>query len=208
LTPAERERLSGLLAHSPADHPLRRALAEYVAAAPTRPQPPPGRWESARASLSERYRRVVLTRRFGRLVTVVAVVYAIGALVQILTLVIAPGDLVNEDGGGSDVVQWAATLASVVQGLLTIVAVVHLRRSRAAAYRWLERALLVNILLVQVFLFAENQFSATVGVLVSLAALAVVRTLASLEQAREEADGGGPERVGDARHLHGAPGAP
>ena len=207
MTPSERERLLGLLAHAPAEHPLRRMLTEYATLAPTRPQPAPRWWERAREALRSRYMRVVGTPRFHLLVAAVAIFYAVAAVFQIVTLVVAPGDLVREDSGGSDLVQWSATIASVVQGVLTIVAVANLRRSRAAAYRWLERALLVNILLVQVFLFAENQFGAAVGMLVSLVALVVVRTLASLEEERHESGGGPGVPVGDARHLHAGGGA-
>lgn len=188
LTPSQRDRLAEMLDSAPQGHPLTTALWGFVESAPTRPEPSPSRLRLAYARALARYRSLVTHGWFARLVTIVALFYALGAILQIVTLVVAPGDLVAADGGGSNFVQWSATIASIVQGVLTIVGAVSLRRSRQSAYLWFERALLVNILLVQVFLFAEQEFAATLGVIASLLALGVIRTLRAAEVARERTE--------------------
>lgn len=195
LAPSERARLGEMVGLAPADHPLTVALAQYVRAAPARPEPPPGWTRRTWLRLRAAYLRIVVTTRFRRLVTVVALLYAVAAVGQVLTIVLDPGALIDPESDTGVLVQTAATVASLVQGVFVIIGVVRLRSSRPAAYRWLSRALLVNILLVQVFLFGEHQFGATTGLVVSLIALGVIRTL----QAAEDA-----EDVGAARASQGS----
>jgi len=194
LAPSERARLAEMIARAPADHPLTMALREFVATAPARPEPPPGRVRRARLRLEAAYARVVLTTRFRRVVTAVAVFYALVAVAQVVTIVVDPGALIDPESDTGTLVHAAATVASLVQGAFVIVAVTQFRRSRSAAYRWLARALLVNILLVQVFLFGEHQFGATTGLVVSLIALGVSRALQAAEDsgtARESTEAAG-----------------
>ena len=191
LAPSERARLGEMVGWAPADHPLTVALAQYVRAAPARPEPPPG-W--ARRDLAAAARRLSADRGHDALSATghgVAVVYAVAAVGQVLTIVLDPGALIDPESDTGVLVQTAATVASLVQGVFVIIGVVRLRSSRPAAYRWLSRALLVNILLVQAFLFGEHQFGATAGLVVSLIALGVIRTL----QAAEDAEDAGAARA-------------
>ena len=52
-----------------------------------------------------------------------------------------------------------ATYASVVAGVLVVIGIVRLRRNRLAALRWFDRALLIWILVVQVYMFQRESSS-------------------------------------------------
>ena len=57
-----------------------------------------------------------------------------------------------------------AALSALLSLALAMVGVAHLRRSRVVAYRWLERSVLVSLLLGQVLLFWQDQLGAVVEV--------------------------------------------
>ena len=124
------------------------------------------------------------------LVAVVAVLFVASAMAQVGSLIVAEGDLRTADASTQDgFVAWAATIGSLIQAVITGLGLWALRRSRLEAYLWFERALLVNLLVTQVFLFAQDQFAATTGFLLSLAALIVLRILIRSEE-RDAAAGG------------------
>jgi hypothetical protein len=68
--------------------------------------------------------------------------------------------------------------------LLVLVGTVRLPRSRLAAFRWYQRALLVSILITRVFLFADDQLGALGGLAVDLALYAAVTFAIEEERAR------------------------
>jgi hypothetical protein len=67
-----------------------------------------------------------------------------------------------------------------------VIGILMLRRNRLTAYRWFDRALLLRILVVQVFLFQEEQFAATVGLAVDLFVWAMLRSAMAIEEQRQE----------------------
>lgn len=184
--PASRHaRIEHMLRMAPAGHPLTQALQQYLDTAVVAEDPRPSVVTRVWQRIYRLYAGVVTTRVFTVGLAVVAVVLALSALSAILTLIVAPGDLAEAEQGGNGFVQWAATISSLVSGVLTVVGVVRLPRSRLAAYRWFERALLVNIFLTQIFMFAEEEFAAATGMIVSLLALAALRILIRAEIRRE-----------------------
>ncbi|MDX1624514.1 MAG: hypothetical protein R3199_11105 [Gemmatimonadota bacterium] len=79
---------------------------------------------------------------------------------------------------GLEIAQLAASGLSAV---FVALGVVRLRRSRLAAYRQFERAILVSILLVQVFSFYREQFAALVELGFNLTLLVTLRMAIRLE---------------------------
>ncbi len=119
------------------------------------------------------YVRLAANASFDRAVVVVVVAYAVAAVAGVLALAIATGS-----AGSSD----AWTVSHVGSGLSTLVGaalvargVVALRNSRAAAYHWFLRGLLVWILVTQVFVFYASQLAGLGGLVVDLAAYASLR---------------------------------
>ena len=74
--------------------------------------------------------------------------------------------------------------SSLVAAALIVVGAVLLVRSRPLAYRWFDRGLLVQIFVVQIFVFAEEQLAGTIGLVVTLAAWALLRTAMRAETER------------------------
>lgn len=91
--------------------------------------------------------------------------------------------------GGADVPGWvvvallvsaAAATGAAVRGLAVV------RRDRRGGYLWFRRALLVSLLVVQVFVFRLREWSAVAGLLLEVLLLGLVAAELQ-EQAREEA---------------------
>lgn len=199
---SERSRIEALLARSDAGHPLARSVASALDALQVAPDRPPSRAQAAWSRAREVFVHVVTRPIVRWVIAGVAVIFVVGAFGQILTLIIGQGDLDGSSGASTEdgFVAWAATLGSIAQAALLVVGLTKLRRSRLDAYRWFERALLVNLLVTQVFLFAQDQFSATTGFFASLIMLAALRVLKAAEGGAERTPGS-PER---ARPLAGS----
>jgi hypothetical protein len=76
--------------------------------------------------------------------------------------------------------------AAAVSGVFVLVGILLLRRNRLLAFRWFDRALIIRILVVQVFLFEKQQFAAVAGLAVDLFVWAMLRTAISLEEQRRD----------------------
>jgi hypothetical protein len=80
-------------------------------------------------------------------------------------------------------------VASAVSALLSLAFVMlgaaRLRRSRLAAYRWLERSVLVSVLFGQVLLFWEEQLGAVLQLAWNLLLLGALRYAIRQEEARQ-----------------------
>jgi hypothetical protein len=77
-----------------------------------------------------------------------------------------------------------ATIAATIAGILVLIGIVRLRKHRLAALRWFDRALLIWILVVQVFMFRQEQFAAVLGLAVDLFIWAMVRSAIGIEERR------------------------
>jgi len=88
-----------------------------------------------------------------------------------------------------------ATAAGGVAALAIVIGVVVLPRNRLAAFHWFDRAVLVWILVVQVYLFDRQQFAATGGLVVALAVWALVRSALAIEERRTSLRTGAPPRA-------------
>ena len=86
---------------------------------------------------------------------------------------------------------YGQVISSRVSGVLVVVGLVRWRRSRLAAYRWFERALLVTIFVTQFFAFYQNQTTQALGLIVVLLTYAGVRGMVTEEAAMVAADGPG-----------------
>ena len=78
----------------------------------------------------------------------------------------------------------ASTLSALLSLVFAMVGVANLRRSRLVAYRWLERSVLVSVLLGQVLLFWQDQLGAMVELGWNLLLLGALRFAIRQEEAR------------------------
>lgn len=95
--------------------------------------------------------------------------------------------------GGAGVPGWIVVGLLVSAAASTLVAVAGLvvvRRDRPKAYRWFRRAVLISLLVTQVFVFRLEEWAATAGLVVDLVVLGLVAAelnqMSEAERARSE----------------------
>ena len=91
---------------------------------------------------------------------------------------------------------YGLVVSSSVTGVFVVVGFFRWRRSRLAAFRWFERALLVAIFVTQFFSFYEYQTSQAFGLVIVLLTYAAVRGMTAQEEARLTAQGVGAAIAG------------
>jgi hypothetical protein len=173
-----------LLDRADAGDPLVPVLRERVQRMPVRERrahTPYARW---RHQLAAWYRRVALRRWFGGAVVVVVVLYGLSALGTLLAVVLPDSRGVDGDATNSDLAHWVDAAAAAAMLCFIVIGLAVRRRSRVSSYRWYKRAILVSILVRQVFVFYHDQFAALVGVAFDLLIYAALTYMI----AREEAD--------------------
>ena len=169
----EKQRALTLLARCDQHDPLVMALTEAVERIDPVPPPSPHWVVQVRRTLDRRYRSLAARAWFGRAVVGAFVVISLVALVQAIRRVaeLAETPEVSLHTIATSAQQFAragSLAASLVVGVLVVVGIAVLRRSRLDAYRWFLRATLVSIFIGQVFAFYLQQFEALVALAVSV----------------------------------------
>ncbi|MGH7542819.1 MAG: hypothetical protein ACREK7_02675 [Gemmatimonadota bacterium] len=198
LDEVEAERARSYLERSDPTHPLVAGLRSTLRELDF---PPPR--VSAVARTRERfralYRKTIRLPWFDRAVILVfagqlalkllvgaVLVYSLGSSLEAMRDWQLVGWLVERTGelSGLEIAQLVASGVSGVFVLLGVERVV--RGARLAAFKMFERAILVSILLVQVFSFYAEQFAALVELAGNLVLLFLVRSMIRLEEERLE----------------------
>lgn len=188
-----RDALRRLERLGPTDSSFASRVHDLLADAPASPPAPPGRVRRLRTTVRARYTEWTHRPSFGVVIDVFFFVLAIATLGEFLGIeLIGPG--LRKPSGK------IAVTAATVAAVLIVIGITQLRRNRLGAYRWFDRALLIRILVVQVFLFQAEQFAATLGLFVDLFVWAMLRSAIAIEEQRREA---GPD---DAPGPGGPPG--
>jgi hypothetical protein len=152
-------------------------VRELISNAPASPPRPAGRWRRLQIATRARYVAWSHERSFTIVIEVFFVVLALSTLGGAIG--------VSVDGPGiTQPSERVAFYASIAAGLLVLIGIWRLRRSRLEAYRWFDRALLVWILVVQVYMFRQMQFAAVLGLAVDLFVWAMVRSAITIEEQR------------------------
>lgn len=203
LDPEEKRRVLERLDRSDPDHPLVRALRPAVAAIDPHVEIARSLRGRARETVRTLYRRMTRLPGFD----LALIVFFVG---QLAVKVVYGALLIFVVGlGGSEVLdarfvgraaermqhlsglEIAQLAASALSGVFVALGVIRLKRSRFAAYLMFERAVLVSILLVQVFSFYQEQFAALVELVFNLLVLVGLRSMIAIEEERATARAGG-----------------
>lgn len=173
-----------------------RSLLRHVETAPTRP---PGRLARLLGQARDWYFETVVTRRwFSGLVIATFVVLTGFHVANVVSLVVEAVQAATDAGASlgsvDDAVNgkrlgfsgWAVLVSSSVVVAFNVLGIVRLlRASRLGAYRWFERGLIVSILFVQVFDFADLQLIAFGLLAFDLLVLLTIRVLIAAEEGQE-----------------------
>ena len=118
----------------------------------------------------------------------------VAVAVLTLTGVVTVGQGLVAWGAGSDEPTWVVA-GIVVSGfgsvVCSVIGLVVVRRTRARGYEWFRRAVLVSLLLTQIFLFRLVEWAAIAGVVVDLVLLGLVAAQLDVLRSRP-----GPVREG------------
>jgi len=186
LDETERAQALYLLAACDQHDPVVQNLSQIVTLEAAQAGDRAGSLERIKARLGSLYESLVEKRWFkALLVTYLALVALGGLLAGIAAIVVAA----TRRSGVENVDFWSygQAISSGVSAVLIIVGFVRWRRSRLAAYRWFQRALLVTIFVTEFFAFYQNQVAQVFGLFIVLLTYAALRAMTRQEEARERA---------------------
>lgn len=198
MTVSEQRRALALLERADQDDPLVEPVRKMLESAPVRPDHEPSLATRIFEGARDRYYHLTEKPWFVRVITIVFVFWALATIAEIVGVLTTLGahltgqnvvrivGPITSKSGHYGFIRTANLGASIVSGAFAVWGLVLLRRHhRLAAYEMFERALLVSLFLVQVFVFLESQFGACIGFLSSLLLLVTVRFMQRSERERE-----------------------
>ena len=163
--------LAALSRHQSGD-PLVGALRQTLKTGVSEPPLLPGPLRRLQRRAARLYLGMVRSRRLHRAVLMLFFVYALFVATSLTLLVTAWWSA--SPTGPATVARAGAAAADLLSLVMIAVGAPTLRRSRQGAYRWLERAVMVNLLVSQVFTFYLQQFGAIAGLAIDLILLLVL----------------------------------
>jgi hypothetical protein len=194
----ERARALALLDHCDRSDPLVAPLRTALLRSDLVEAPAPDLFDRIRTWSEVSYRRAVGLPGFDRAL----VIFFVAQLAVRVVYVLAA--FVRGEVGAPSVGRWSwfdptivdapdgmaawFQLASVsLAAVLVVVGIVRLRRGRAAAYRWLQRSVLVSIFLTQPFVFYRDEWAGLGGLLFSILLYLALRFASERERAPQSA---------------------
>jgi hypothetical protein len=182
----ERRRALVMLDRADPDDPLVEPVRRLLEVARAREAHGPSRLQRFVLDVRNRYFRVVDRHWFELLVEWAFSVWAVLTLARVASLIVGDEDVSTLGALG--------IVSSGAAGVLVVLGVREIRRKRRAeGLRWFERALLVQILITQVFEFVESQFTAVFGLGFNLLLLITLRYMMRRERQLEVGAVRGPD---------------
>ncbi|MFN8593792.1 MAG: hypothetical protein U0031_20220 [Thermomicrobiales bacterium] len=172
-SPSDRLLALQLLGQSNQDDPLVNALQGAVQQTETRPDKRPDFAVRMSNRIGNAYTWTITRRWFLWLVLAVAA-FAIVFSLRELSIAIFTDPNSQQLTVDIDSTDGLLLISNVIAGVLLIVGLIHLRPSRLEAYRWFRRATLVFLLIAQPLAFYEQQWTALIGLVLSLALLSAL----------------------------------
>jgi len=172
IEPDDRARIQRLLRQADPHSELALLLARHVAGLPEIPDTD-SPIERIRRRLGHAYETVMENPWSERALVIGVILYAALAVLGVLLVTTSvPATGAPETSAAASVAQVVSTLAGAA---LVARGIPSLRGSRADAYRWFMRGLLVWILVTQVFVFYSSQLAGLSGLFVNLVAYGSLR---------------------------------
>ena len=174
----KRRRALGLLDEcNPAD-PLVGALKDVLKGIDSVPAPDPSMYARAKGQVGNLYARLVEMTWFVKAVIVLFVLQLLATLSVAIVLVLSKTQQVS-----LSTFEGLVVAASVLAAIFVLAGVLRIRQNRLAAYQLFKNAILIQIFLVQVFIFYQDQLLAIPGLAGNILTLAILRYVISQEKA-------------------------
>ncbi len=162
-----RTTVSSLLDNADPNDPVVRGLRDGLAkeTGDMRYQAPA--YARVRDRLEGRYRRFILKRRSQTIIAWIGVVYLLSRLPITIDVQVRDEGLDGrvESANAAHAIQLTAALVSAA---FIIIGLLVMRSSRLQAYKWFLRAVLISLLITQLFVFYHDQFTALSGLAIDL----------------------------------------
>jgi hypothetical protein len=186
----ERESALRLLAESDPTNPLVPALRQGLVRIAASPDPTASLPTRLSLRLARGYTWLAGQRGFMTLVLLVAGVSALLSLRALTVTLLADAEnrtvqLYLESTAG------LLLIVNLIAGVLLLIGLLHLRRSRLVAYHWFRRAVLVSLLVAQPLAFYAQQWTALLGLALNLVLLSAIEFGIARESARQPVSHGG-----------------
>jgi hypothetical protein len=174
---AERAEALSMLARCDQSDPVVRQLSAMVRGMAEVPTAAPGRFLRLKAKLHGFVGGVSDNRWFRVLV--------VGWYVALALVAFAYPFVAGTSFSTLDFAQKGQLLSAFATGVLVVIGILRWRRSRLAAYRWFERAMLVTVFIYEFFAFYQDQLTAVFGLAIVLITYVTIRLLVHEEQDRQ-----------------------
>lgn len=178
----EREAAMRLLSESDPANPLVPALRQALTRIAATPDPDPSFPARVSRRAARGYTWLASQRWFLTLVLVVAGLAALYSLRELTVTLLA-------DAGSPSLRLYLEStagfllIANLIAGVLLLIGLFHLRRSRLTAYHWFRRAVLVSLLVAQPLAFYAQQWTALIGLALNLVLLSAIEFAIARESA-------------------------
>jgi hypothetical protein len=183
--PGDVEKVLAYLRSLPDSTQALAALREALTVAEERPPLMPVRLTELQDRITRRYYALVASHRLNRVAVIMFVIYAVFAALSTLAvvgaLVAAHAGVPYVDFSRPGVDELGIIVSNAVTAAFLVIGVWRLRTSRLGALRWFDRAIVVDLLLAQVFNFYESQFGALIGTAIDVLILLLVRGMMRAE---------------------------
>jgi len=186
----EKRRIAQLLAKADPKSPITQELKKLLARLDTVPTPKPNRLQRWLIAADKQYERFWRGRASRRLVGALFVIQAAGFLVVTLGTVLGNfndlGSIFRAHDSYAHNLIIGQLITSGASGVFAVAGAVKILSSRLEAFELFRRAVLINLLLTEFFIFSRIQFGAIPGFLVNLVLLLALR-YAIIEEHRSKA---------------------
>ncbi len=177
--------ITGLLTYlraRSADDPLLVGLRDTLAGAEKRPPLAPDFVLKVQSWITNGYSALVSSRRLNSAILTLFVVYAVVVVIAIVVATVESRGMIHFDVDQSTVDYAGIAGSNTMTTLLIVVGIWRLPKSRLAALRWFDRAVVLDLLLAQVFNFYQAQFGALIGTGIDVLILLLVRGMMRVEE--------------------------
>jgi hypothetical protein len=184
------------LEKSNAENPLVGVLSNSLSRIALDTPPKPGAFARIRRSIANLYQAIAQLRAFQYAIVCFFVVDVLIKMTYVFILVFLIGlrleQILNTRIVGRlaqrldhlSFIGWAQLAPSLLSGILTLLGLLWIRRSRVFAYRMFERSILVSIFITQVFIFYQEQLSALLGLFFNILVIVALRFMIDQERSR------------------------